>query len=58
MAKTIKEQAHDLAPYIIGIREDIHRHPEASMQEFRTTDLIAAEMERTAYRTAGLSLPV
>lgn len=46
MAKTIKEQAHELAPYIIGIREDIHRHPEASLKEFRTTDLIAAEMEK------------
>lgn len=46
MAKTIKETAHEIAPYIIGLREDIHRHPEASFEEKRTTDLIAAEMEK------------
>jgi len=46
MSKSIKEQAHELAPYIIGIREDIHRHPEASLKEFRTTDLIASELDK------------
>ena len=36
---------HEISPYIIEIREDIHRHPEASLQETRTTDLIAAKLE-------------
>lgn len=46
MAQTIKEKAHEILPYIIGIREDIHRHPEASFEEKRTTDLIASELEK------------
>ncbi len=46
MAKTIKETAHEIAPYIIGMREEIHRHPEASFHETKTTKLIASEMEK------------
>jgi len=46
MSETIREKAHAIAPYIIGMREDIHRHPEASFHETRTTKLIAAEMDK------------
>ena len=46
MEKSIKEQAHELAPYIVGIRETIHRHPEPSLKEFNTTNLIAAELDK------------
>jgi len=46
MVESIQEKAHEISPYIIGIREDIHRHPEASLHETRTTDLIAAELEQ------------
>ncbi len=42
----IKELARKYEDYMIQIREDIHRHPEPSMQEFRTSKLVAAELEK------------
>ena len=46
MASEIRQKAHEIAPYIIEMREAIHRHPELSMQEFWTTDFVAVEMEK------------
>ncbi len=36
----IRNRAGELNSEIIGIRRDIHRHPELSFQEFRTTALV------------------
>jgi len=41
MAKTIDRAVSDLAPGITKIQEDIHSHPELSMQETRTAALVA-----------------
>ncbi len=46
MASEIRQKAHEIAPYIIEMRKTIHRHPEVSMQEYWTNDLVAAEMEK------------
>lgn len=32
--------------YIVGLRRDFHRHPEASFQEFETTKRIVSELEQ------------
>lgn len=37
-------QAQALLPYIREFRRDIHQHPELSMEEFRTSQRIAAEL--------------
>lgn len=42
---TIKELAKASFPHLIDFRRDLHRHPEVSMQEFRTTDKICAELD-------------
>ncbi len=46
MSQAIKDKAHGVAPYIIAIREDLHKHPEASLHEVRTTGVIAQELEK------------
>ena len=42
----IRALAHEMMPEIIEFRRDLHRHPEASLQEFRTTDRIAEELDK------------
>ena len=42
----IKERARELSAYMIDIRRDLHRHPEASFQEVRTTARIAEELTK------------
>lgn len=41
----IKTYFHQLAPQLKAIRRDIHRHPEISFQEFRTSKLIKDKLE-------------
>ena len=41
------ELAHEISRETIEYRRDIHQHPEASMHEFRTTDKICEELDRT-----------
>lgn len=43
---TIKEQADAMQAYMTEIRHDLHKHPELSLHEYRTTDLIAHELEK------------
>ncbi|MBL6956924.1 MAG: amidohydrolase [Chlorobium phaeobacteroides] len=38
--ESIRARAGELYTEIVGLRRDIHRHPELSFQEFRTTSLI------------------
>lgn len=40
--------AKQVEPQVIALRHDFHMHPEASMQEFYTTDLIAKELDKLA----------
>ncbi|MWV63271.1 amidohydrolase [Halorubrum sp. JWXQ-INN 858] len=37
---------------LVGIRRDLHRHAEAGWKEFRTTALVAEELERLGYDVA------
>ncbi len=37
---------------LVEIRRDLHRHPEAGWKEFRTTALVAAELDRLGYDLA------
>ena len=54
--------AHDLlqslqsqADEFIAVRRDIHRHPEMGYKEYRTSDLVAEQLEKWGYRvTRGL----
>lgn len=41
----IREMAHNLQAETIAFRRDLHMHPEASFQEFRTTDKVAAALD-------------
>ena len=44
----IKKLAHEVYPYVVEMRRDFHRHPEASFEEFRTTRRIAEELDKMA----------
>lgn len=44
--ENIRSLADKYASYICDMRHELHAHPEASMQEFRTTDVIAAELDK------------
>lgn len=41
-ARTLAEAVQ---PFVVDFRRDLHRHPEPSMEEFRTTDKIAAALD-------------
>ena len=41
-----RELAKQVNDEVIAFRHDLHMHPEASMQEFRTTDRIAEELDK------------
>lgn len=42
----IRKLAREVQPEVIAFRRDLHQHPEASLQEFRTTDRIAEELDK------------
>ena len=44
--ENVRLLADKYADYICDIRHDLHAHPEASMEEFRTTDVIAKELDK------------
>ncbi|MBQ1356482.1 MAG: amidohydrolase [Solobacterium sp.] len=44
--QNIRELAHKHAQYVIDLRHDFHKHPEKSMEEYRTTGAVAAELEK------------
>ena len=41
----MREKAHQIKDETIAFRRDRHMHPEASFQEFRTTDKVAAALD-------------
>ena len=41
----MREKAHQIKDETIAFRRDLHMHPEASFQEFRTTDKVAAALD-------------
>lgn len=41
----IREMAKAVQPQMVELRRDLHQHPEASFQEFRTTDQIVHQMD-------------
>lgn len=43
---SIRGLAHDAEPYIVERRRYFHAHPEPSLEEFRTTEAIARELDR------------
>ena len=44
------DMARSLAPYMTGIRRELHRFPETGWLEMRTSALIASELTRLGYR--------
>ncbi|MBQ1446633.1 MAG: amidohydrolase [Solobacterium sp.] len=42
----VLELAKSVQPFVVEYRRDIHRHPELSFQEFRTTDRICEELDK------------
>ncbi|GAB2616340.1 amidohydrolase [Pseudactinotalea suaedae] len=47
LATLIAERAAALEPELIEIRRDIHQHPEGARMEHRTTEVVAARLERS-----------
>ena len=47
---TILERASALAPELVALRRDLHRHPELAFQEVRTAGAAAERLERLGYR--------
>ena len=43
------EKAKNIADYINTIREDIHMHPERGFEEFKTSELVATQLEEMGY---------
>jgi amidohydrolase len=46
LALQIREKSRALAPDLVEIRRDLHRHPELSNREFRTAEKVAARLGR------------
>ncbi|MSR36820.1 MAG: amidohydrolase [Gemmatimonadetes bacterium] len=43
--RTLLERARSLAPGLVALRRDLHRHPELAFQERRTSALVASRLE-------------
>lgn len=50
---TLLERARALSPALRAIKEDLHRHPELSFQEHRTTEVIKKELAKLGLEQVG-----
>jgi amidohydrolase len=46
LEQTIGMLSRKIAPWLVELRRDLHRHPELSNREFRTAEKVAAELRR------------
>ena len=46
---SISEQVKALAPAMIGLRRDLHQHPELGFQEVRTAGIVARRLTQLGY---------
>ena len=53
---TLLERARALSPALRAIKEDLHRHPELSFQEHRTTQVIKKELAKLGLEQVELGL--
>ena len=53
---TLLERARALSPALRAIKEDLHRHPELSFQEHRTTEVIRQELAKLGLEQVELGL--
>jgi hippurate hydrolase len=49
LAQALDHRYADLAPELLAIYQDLHRHPELSMQERRTAGIAADYLEKLGY---------
>lgn len=47
---TLIDRASALAPDLVALRRDLHRHPELAFQEFRTAGIVADRLESLGFR--------
>jgi amidohydrolase len=50
----LQDDLADLADELVDLRRDLHAHPEASRDEHRTTDLVAARLEKAGIEVRRL----
>ena len=51
----VQQVVEKYADELVEMRRDIHRHPELSWSETRTTDLAAARLRRAGWRLRSLT---
>ena len=49
MNNALHKKVQDLAPAIIRMRRDLHKHPEAAWTEFRTASIVATRLKELGY---------
>ncbi|HEX9013462.1 MAG TPA: hypothetical protein VF813_08095, partial [Anaerolineaceae bacterium] len=52
MTAQIYEEAAALRERLVGVRRDLHRHPELGFRETRTAGIVAAELTGLGYEVA------
>lgn len=49
MNDTIHKKVHELAPFIVATRRDLHKHAESAWTEFRTASIVAKRLKELGY---------
>ena len=42
----VKDESMSISDWVIGIRRELHEHPELMYEEFRTSELIRRELDK------------